>query len=158
MSIKKILQIIIAIVICEVAGIIGALFTTQAIPKWYSTLRKPFLSPPNWIFGPVWTLLYLLMGIAAYLVWQAGWKKKEVKVALGIFALQLFLNALWSIVFFGFQSPFWALLNIIAMWLAILATMFSFYKISKLAMWLLAPYLLWVSFASYLNSAIWVLN
>ncbi len=158
MTTKKFLQLTLSIVICELAGIIGTIFTIPAIPSWYSTLQKPALSPPNWVFGPVWTLLYLLMGIAAFLVWQNGWHKKEVKIALGVFAVQLSLNTLWSIVFFGLQSPLWALVNIVALWLAIVATMIAFYKLSKPAMWLLVPYLLWVSFASYLNYSIWILN
>jgi len=158
MTVKSFLQLILAIAICELAGIIGTIFTVPAISGWYSTLQKPLLNPPNWLFGPVWITLYALMGIAAFLVWQVGWQKKEIRIALGIFTVQLLLNTLWSIVFFGLQSPLWALINIVVLWLAIIATMMSFYKISKPAMYLLVPYLLWVSFASYLNYSIWILN
>jgi|SRR3989344_8782556 len=155
---KDTLKLISAIIICELAGIIGSIFTFSAIPTWYATLTKPALNPPSWIFGPVWTTLYALMGIAAFLVWKKGWNRKDVRKALSVFSLQLILNASWSIVFFGLHSPGWALVNIILMWLAIVWTMILFYKISKPAMWLLVPYILWVSFASYLNYAIWVLN
>ncbi len=146
------------VLISELAGIIGSLFTMSAIPTWYAGLVKPALNPPGWVFGPVWTLLYLLMGVAAWLVWREGWGKIEVKVALGFFALQLILNAAWSLIFFGGHNPAVALLEILALWLAILGTIIAFARVSKPAAWLLVPYLLWVSFATYLNFAIWLLN
>lgn len=155
---KNSAKLIIAIVICELAGIIGSIFTVSAIPNWYSTLTKPVLNPPSWVFGPVWTTLYALMGIAAYLIWKNGLDRKDIRKALLVFGLQLVLNASWSIVFFGFESPMYAFVNIIAMWLAILWTMSLFYKISRPAMLLLLPYILWVSFAAYLNCSIWILN
>ena len=158
MKLPSFFKLIIAIVICELAGIVGAIFTTEAIPTWYATLIKPALNPPSWVFGPVWTTLYALMGIAAFFVWKHGWERKDVRKALSLFGIQLILNAVWSIVFFGLHSPFWALVNIAALWLAIVWTMILFYKISKPAMWLLVPYILWVSFAAYLNYSIWVLN
>lgn len=158
MKVNNFFKLIIAIAVSELAGIVGSVFTVSAIPNWYAGLVKPALNPPSWVFGPVWTTLYALMGIAVFLVWKAGWEKKEVRIALGIFGVQLFLNAIWSIVFFGLQSPSWALANIVALWLAIVWTMLVFYKISKPAAYLLVPYLLWVSFASYLNYAIWILN
>ncbi|HUC02105.1 MAG TPA: TspO/MBR family protein [Candidatus Paceibacterota bacterium] len=152
------LKLIIAVVVSEAAGVIGSIFTVSAIPIWYATLAKPALNPPAWIFGPVWTTLYLLMGIAAFLVWRKGWNSKGVKAALSLFAIQLILNALWSIIFFGLHSPAWALIEIIAMWIVIVATITAFSKISRSAAWLLAPYILWVSFALYLNYSIWRLN
>ena len=155
---RKALKLITAIVVCELAGGIGSLFTISTIPTWYATLTKPALNPPAWIFGPVWTTLYLLMGIAAFLVWNKGWHRADVKKALGVFLLQLVLNAAWSIIFFGLHSPFWAFVDLVAMWLVIVWTMTLFYKISKPAMWLLLPYILWVSFAGYLNFSIWILN
>jgi tryptophan-rich sensory protein len=158
MRINNFFKLIIAIVVSELAGIIGSVFTISAIPTWYAGLVKPVLNPPSWVFGPVWTTLYALMGIAAFLVWKAGWERKEVRVALKIFGLQLFLNAIWSIIFFGLQIPGWALVDIAALWLAIVWTMFIFYKISKPAAYLLVLYILWVSFASYLNYSIWMLN
>ena len=105
MKINNTLKLIIAIVACELAGIVGSIFTASAIPTWYATLAKPALNPPAWVFGPVWTTLYALMGVAAFLVWRKGWERKEVKTALGIFGIQLALNVLWSIVFFGLHSP-----------------------------------------------------
>ena len=152
------MRLITAIVICELAGIIGSIFTISAIPTWYTTLTKPALNPPSYVFGPVWTTLYALMGIAAFLVWKNGWDRRDVRKALYVFGIQLILNASWSIVFFGLHSPLSALVNIALMWLAIVWTMILFYKISKPAMWLLVPYILWVSFASYLNYSLWMLN
>ncbi|MDP3997465.1 MAG: TspO/MBR family protein [Candidatus Andersenbacteria bacterium] len=158
MLVNKWIGLVVAVIICEGAGILGAFFTTSAIPNWYATLIRPVLAPPNWIFGPVWTTLYLLMGIAVWLVWQRGWQRSDVKKAVGVFAVQLVLNSVWSIIFFGMQNPGLALLEIAAMWLAIVWTIVLFYRISKPAAYLLLPYLLWVSFASYLNYAIWALN
>lgn len=151
-------KLISAVVISEVAGVIGSVFTISAIPTWYAMLAKPALNPPAWVFGPVWTTLYLLMGIAAFLVWRNGWDGKGVKAALSLFAIQLILNALWSILFFGLHTPAWALVEIIAMWVVIVATIVAFAKISRPAAWLLVPYILWVSFALYLNWSIWRLN
>lgn len=158
MKIPAFLQAIVAIVICQLAGIIGSLFTTPAIPTWYAGLAKPALNPPSWVFGPVWTFLYALMGIAAFLVWKQGWKRSEVKIALGLFAFQLALNTLWSILFFGLENPAAGLIDIVLMWLAIVATIIAFARVSKTAAWLMLPYLAWVSFATYLNFSIWQLN
>ena len=158
MNLKDAQKLIITIGVSELAGIIGSFFTTSSIPNWYTTIEKPALNPPSWVFGPVWTTLYALMGVAAFLVWKQGWEKKKVKVALKVFGVQLFLNAIWSIIFFGLQNPGWALVNIVLLWCAIIWTMLVFYRVSKTAMYLLIPYLLWVSFASYLNYAILTLN
>jgi len=158
MSLKKFGQLIIAIGACELAGVVGSLFTFNAIPGWYSTLQKPVLNPPSWIFAPVWTMLYAFMGISAFLIYQKGWKRKDVKRALGIFGIQLLLNAIWSIIFFGLHLSGLALVDIIFLWIAILVTIIFFAKISKPAAWLLLPYLVWVSFATYLNLAIFYLN
>lgn len=158
MRLNNFFKLVIAIGVSLSAGAIGSIFTVSAIPTWYADLVKPALNPPSWVFGPVWTTLYVLMGIAAFLVWRMDWKRKDVKMALGVFGIQLFLNAIWSIIFFGLQSPGWALVNIALLWLAIAWTMIVFYKISRPATYLLVPYLLWVSFASYLNYSIWVLN
>jgi len=145
------LKLILSIGICLGAGILGSFFTVSSIPNWYVTLNKPFFSPPNWVFGPVWTILYILMGYSLYLVW----KKKKVP---SVFWLQLILNASWSIIFFGMKNPGLALIDIALLWVAIVLTIKSFYKISKSAAYLLIPYLLWVSFASILNISIWLLN
>ncbi|OGE33683.1 TspO protein [Candidatus Daviesbacteria bacterium RIFCSPHIGHO2_02_FULL_36_13] len=148
---KNLLKLIFSIGICLGAGVLGSFFTISSIPTWYVTLNKPFFSPPNWVFGPVWTILYILMGYSLYLVW----KKKKVP---SIFWIQLILNASWSIIFFGMKSPSLALINIAVLWIAIVLTIKSFYKINKLAAYLLYPYLAWVSFASILNYSIWILN
>jgi tryptophan-rich sensory protein len=146
------------VLVCLIAGGIGSFFTFPSIQGWYSTLNKPFFNPPNWVFGPVWTLLYVLMGISAYLVYEKGFKQKKVRIALAMFDIQLFLNVLWSLLFFGLQSPLYGLLCIIALWFSIALTMAKFYKISRTAGSLMIPYLLWVSFASILNLFIWRLN
>lgn len=140
------------------AAAIGSYATFPAIPTWYATLEKPFFSPPNWLFGPVWTILYLLMGIALYLVWSAPDTKSLKRRGITLFFAQLVLNTCWSIVFFGLQSPLFALIVIIALWILILLTLKSFLKVSKVAGWLLVPYLAWVSFATLLNAAIVYLN
>jgi benzodiazapine receptor len=140
------------------AGIIGSVFTFDAIPSWYSTLQRPDFAPPNWVFGPVWTTLYTLMGISSYIVFRKGLKKPQVRLALGVFGLQLGLNALWSILFFGLRSPILGLFCIIALLIAITATIVQFWKLSRSASILLVPYLLWVSFATILNYFIWALN
>ncbi|MFA6338636.1 MAG: TspO/MBR family protein [Candidatus Paceibacterota bacterium] len=158
MQLNNTFKFIIAIVVSELAGIIGSVFTTPSIAGWYAGIVKPALNPPAWVFGPVWTTLFVLMGIAAFLVWKKGLDRRDVKIALGIFLGQLVLNTLWSIIFFGLHSPGSALVEIVFLWLGILATIVAFYKISKLAAWLLVPYILWVSFAAYLNYAIWSLN
>lgn len=148
----------VAIVTCELAGIVGSLFTVSAVREWYPTLIRPSFAPPSWVFGPVWTTLFALMGVAAWLVWKKGMKRQDVKTALSIFAVQLVLNTLWSILFFGLHTTGGALVEIAFLWVAIVASIIAFAKISKPAAWLLAPYILWVSFAAYLNYAFWVLN
>ncbi|MGC9610842.1 MAG: TspO/MBR family protein [Minisyncoccia bacterium] len=158
MKINNFFKLVIAIVVCELAGVVGSFFTVSAITSWYAGIVKPALNPPNWVFAPVWTALYLLMGIAAFLIWKNGWEKKEVNMALGIFGIQLVLNAAWSIIFFGLHSPGAAFIEIIFLWLAIVAAIIAFARISRPAAWLLAPYILWVSFAAYLNYSIWILN
>ncbi|MCI0479331.1 tryptophan-rich sensory protein [Candidatus Uhrbacteria bacterium] len=155
---RDILKLLIAIVISQAAGIIGSFFTSPAIPTWYATLVRPPLNPPSWVFAPVWTTLFLLMGIAAFLVWRRGLGRKDVRVALTVFGVQLGLNTLWSILFFGLQNPFLSLIEIVVLWSAIAATIGLFSRISKPAAYLLVPYLLWVSFATYLNAAYWLLN
>ncbi len=152
-------RLVISLIIPQLAGLIGSVFTTSSVTGWYSTIVRPELAPPNWIFGPVWTILFVLMGVALFLVWKKeDSQKKKVKAALHLFTAQLILNTLWSIIFFGFQSPGWALVEIAFLWLSILLTIIAFAPISRRAAWLLLPYLAWVSFASYLNYSIWMLN
>jgi tryptophan-rich sensory protein len=146
------------IISCELVGILGTPFTLSAIPSWYVNLNKPIFAPPNWIFGPVWTLLYLLMGVSFYLILKEGWKKKVVKTAVKIFLAQLTLNFLWTPIFFGLKSPLLGLIIIVSMWVLIVITIKKFYTLSKLASYLLMPYLLWVTFATLLNAAILILN
>ena len=154
----KFLPAIMSIIICEAVGILGSLFTALAIPAWYAGLNKPSFSPPNWLFAPVWTTLYALMGISAFLVWQEGFEKRQVKVALTVFAIQLVLNFFWSFLFFKMQNPFLALIEILVLWIFILLTILSFSKISRNSALLLLPYLLWTSFAALLNFYIFKLN
>jgi tryptophan-rich sensory protein len=158
MKINKLGKFFISVVICLLAGFLGSIFTTPSIQTWYASLNKPSFNPPNWLFAPVWTLLFILMGISAFLVWQKGLKKEGVKKALGFFLIQLILNILWSFLFFKFHSPFWALLDIAILWLFILLTLIKFFRINKAAGILLIPYFLWVSFASLLNYTIYKLN
>ena len=178
MRLHNVLKFVIAIVVSEAAGVIGAIFTTPAIQSgWYATLARPAFNPPAWVFGPVWTTLFALMGIAVFLVYIKDEKtvlsevegrrfKRNKKIALVLFGIQLVLNTLWSIIFFGSTSLTInglnnigiAFIEIIFLWLAILATIIAFAKISKPAAWLLVPYIIWVSFAGYLNFMIWMLN
>lgn len=138
------------------AGAIGSIFTTPNIPNWYASLNKPDLNPPNWVFAPVWTTLYILMGISAYILWS---KTKEMfSLQLKIFWVQLILNTLWSVVFFGLKDLFTSIIIIVALWFSIVLLIIKSLEISKNAAYLLIPYLLWVSFATYLNTSIWLLN
>jgi tryptophan-rich sensory protein len=158
MKLGKPVIAVLFVLVCLIAGAIGSFFTFPSIQGWYSTLNKPSFNPPNWVFGPVWTLLYILMGIAAYLVYEKGFNQKKVRIALASFDVQLLLNVLWSFLFFGLHSPVYGLLCIIALWFSIALTMAKFYEISRTAGLLFVPYILWVSFASILNLSIWMLN
>ncbi len=145
------------IVCCFGAGLLGNLVTMPEIPTWYAELAKPTWNPPAWIFAPVWTLLYLMMAIAAWLVWRpAGWR--AARLPLGLFAVQLVLNSLWTILFFGLQRPDWAAVEIVLLGLAIFLTLIAFLRRSALAGLLLLPYLAWVGFASVLNWTLWQMN
>jgi len=152
------LKLLLSIFICQLAGIVGGFFTAQSIPDWYAFIEKPSFSPPNWIFAPVWMILYTIMGISGFLVWQKGLNNKKVKAALFVFLLQLTLNCLWPIVFFGFRSIGGALVVIALLWLFILWTIIRFLSISRLAAVLLVPYIVWVSFACLLNISLLILN
>ncbi|MFC1625546.1 TspO/MBR family protein [Patescibacteria group bacterium] len=147
-----------SIFLCQLAGILGSVFTISSIPTWYAGLIKPSFNPPGWLFGPVWTILYTLMGISLFLIWKKGFNKKRVKDAIVIFAIQLGLNAIWSPIFFGLKNTLLALFVIVVLLFFLLRTIFSFYKINKTASYLLIPYLLWSSFATVLNFSIWFLN
>jgi tryptophan-rich sensory protein len=150
-------KFIISLALPFLAAFIGSSATFPAIPTWYASLNKPFFSPPNYLFAPVWTLLYLLMGISFYLVWSKG-KGKSLRFATNVYLFQLILNTLWSIFFFGNRSPLMGLIIIVILWFMILITILRFYKINRTAGILLIPYILWVSFASVLNLSIFLLN
>lgn len=179
---KSVLKLIVSIIICEGAGILGSIFTTPAVQSsWYVLLTKPAFFPPNSIFGPVWSILYALMGISLFLVWKnnfavrndflsahrkawnpyserfwvGDWQKVNI---IAVFCIQLFLNVLWSIIFFGMRNAGLAFFELIALWFSIIYLIANFYRVSKASAWFLAPYLLWVTFALYLNFSIWVLN
>ena len=153
---KNIIKFAAAIIICFAPGVIGSYFTAATVDTWYLTLAKPALNPPGWAFGVVWPILYLLMAIALYLIWNARTTQK--RLPLNLFYAQLILNGLWSIFFFGLKSPFYALIELLILWILIVLVMAEFYSINKWSVYLLAPYIAWVSFAAYLNYSIWVLN
>jgi translocator protein len=179
---KNVAKFIISVLICEGAGIVGSFFTAPAISTWYASLIKPSFAPPNWVFAPVWTALFFLMGVSLYLVWaknfkipvsenktpakkawnpiseklwSGAWKEENV---VAIFSLQLILNILWSALFFGLKMPAAAFAEILMLWAAILYTIVNFYRVSKPAAYLLIPYLVWVALASALNFSIVWLN
>ncbi len=147
-----------SVVLCLLAGFIGSFATTPKIQGWYAGLVRPSFAPPNWLFGPAWTTLYVLMGIALYLVWRKGLAAKGVKVAIAFFLVQLVVNALWSFAFFGAESPLAGLVVIVLLWILIVATIAVFAPVSRTAALLLVPYIAWVSFATVLNAAIYALN
>ncbi|MGD0576993.1 MAG: TspO/MBR family protein [Candidatus Staskawiczbacteria bacterium] len=177
---NNLFKLLASIIICGLAGVIGSVFTTPGINGWYRNLNKPSFNPPNWIFGPVWTIIFVLMGISLYLVWikkfvvknkinkdKKSWNSLSQKLYSGswqkaniilIFAVQLILNILWSIIFFGMHAPGVAFFELLMLWFAIIFTMVNFYRVSKTAAWLLLPYILWVSFAAILNFSIFILN
>jgi benzodiazapine receptor len=147
-----------AILFCLIIGSIGSLVTITGSGSWYSALQKPFFAPPNWVFAPVWITLFVLMGIALYLIWESGTERREVKIALGIFGVQFALNVIWSFLFFGLESPILGLVDILLLWVMIVMTIRAFYRVKKSAAYLLIPYIVWVTIASALNGAIYLLN
>lgn len=156
---NKIIILVVSILVCEMIGFIGSIFTMPALPGWYATLNKPAIAPPGWIIGVVWTTLFLLIGISLYLVWTSGNQdKKLMRNAVGVFIWQMVLNIWWSVIFFGIQSPFFALIEIAFLWVAILFTIIYFYRVSFKAGLLLLPYIFWVSFAAVLNFIFWRMN
>jgi benzodiazapine receptor len=159
MKLNKITKIVVSLIICLMVGYSASIVTRPSVETWYPTIIKPSFNPPNWIFMPVWTLLYILMAVAAGLVWdKIKEQNQEVKVALGFFLIQLTLNAIWSYIFFGLKNPMLALIEIALLWLMIYETYLKFTKINKTAGYLLIPYMAWVAFAGILNASIWWLN
>jgi len=142
---------------CFSAGLFGSIFTHD-LSGWYQNLNKPAFNPPDWVFAPVWTTLYILMALSAFLIWKRGLKNRPVKIALGFFIAQLVLNVLWTPLFFGLKSPFIALVEIVILWIIILLTIIKFTKLSMLAAIMLVPYILWTSYAAVLNAAIYLSN
>ncbi len=155
---KKLIRISIAVILCLIIGFLSSIATQTSIDTWYTSLKKPFFTPPNWIFAPVWIVLYFMMGVAAGIVWSKGFYHKWVKIALYHFGFQLLLNAAWSIFFFGLQNPLIALLDIIALFVLLLFTIKWFKVVNTTAAYLLIPYAVWVAFATALNFGIWQLN
>lgn len=159
MSGKDIAKLVAACGVSLAAGAVGSLTVgVGGFRPWYAAIEKPAFTPPSWVFGPVWTILYILMGISAFLLWRRGLRSRAVRVALGWFLGQLALNALWSPVFFGWRRIGLALVVIVLLWAAVIATIYRFHRVSHVSAWLLAPYWLWVSFATVLNASIWWLN
>ena len=151
-------RIVVAVFLCLLIGFIGSIATQSSIDSWYLQIKKPAFNPPNWLFAPVWTILYILMGIAAGMIWSRGFHHKWVKTALYHFGLQLLLNAGWSVFFFGLQNPLIALVDIIVLFVLLLFTFKWFKIVNSYAAYLLIPYIVWVAFAAILNFEIWRLN
>jgi len=177
MKFNNFLKLLASIIICELAGVVGSVFTSPEIEAWYKNLKKPAFNPPNWVFGPAWIIIFILMGISLYLVWQKKFEPKIIsaqtynplsqKFLSGswrrlnivlIFVTQLVLNILWSVLFFGAHSVAAGFFELLMLWFAIVFTMVNFHRVSKVATWILLPYILWVSFAGILNFYIWILN
>ncbi len=152
------LKLLVSVSVPLLIGFSSGFFTITDVGSWYQTIQKPAWNPPYWIFGPVWTTLYILMGIALFLIWKKEGNNKLKKAAIILFAIQLVLNFFWSIIFFNQHQIGWALVEIVILWLSILLTIFVFAKIDKIAAWLMLPYIAWVSFATILNFTIWQLN
>ena len=144
--------------VCLLTGFLGSFATMDSVSTWYADLSRPSFTPPDWAFGVVWPILYIIMGISAFIIWNKGFGSRQVKVALGLFVLQLVLNGLWTPIFFGLHMMALALAEIILLWATILMTILAFWRVSKTAAYLLLPYILWVSFAIALNAALWFLN
>lgn len=152
------LSLILSILVCQLVGASGIVVSGSGVSVWYPSLTKPAFTPPNWVFGPVWTFLFALLGIAAWLVWRRGLDRFPVKVALGLFAAQYVVQVAWSGVFFGLRNPFGGLVVIAVLWVGILATTIAFDRVDRRAALLCVPYLAWVSFAAVLNYELWRLN
>ena len=152
------IKLVISVATPLAVGGLSGFATARGVANWYSTLTKPSFNPPAWVFGPAWTVLYILMGVAAFLVWRQGLEVGGVKIALTVFVVQLALNGLWSILFFGMQAPGWALLEVLLLWIAIGVTTVLFWRVAPTAGALLLPYWGWVSFATVLNASLWWLN
>lgn len=157
-GLRGLARLILCIAICQGAGVMGSIFTASSVATWYTTLEKPWFTPPGSIISAVWIILFALMGLSLFLIWQKGISSANTKIALGVFAFQLLVNILWSYVFFSLQSPLAAFVVILFLWLLIMQCIIRFWYIRKEAAMLLVPYILWVSFAAFLNYNLWRLN
>ncbi len=159
-KIKEFPLLVLCIIICQAAGSIGSFFTNMSVSTWYSTLEKPWFTPPGWLIGIIWFILFILMGIAVFFVWRNNLRLSNslIRSAIIIFGIQLIVNILWSATFFGLQSPLYGLAVISILWVLILAAIAMFWRVSRDAALLLVPYILWVSFAAFLNYDVWMLN
>lgn len=155
---KSVAKISLSMFVCLMTGVLGSYTTRDSLNTWYADLAKPFFVPPNWAFGVVWPILYAMVGISIFMIWSKGTAERQVRFALGLFALQLVLNGLWTPMFFGLRMIALALIEIVLLWMVILVTTRAFWRISKTAAYLLFPYLAWVSFAIALNASLWHLN
>lgn len=151
-------KLVVSVLVCQLAGFLGGFFTQAAVQSWYPTIRKPVFTPPNWMFGPVWIFLYLLMGIALYLVWNSAGGGHARRVAIILFFIQLGLNVLWSFLFFYLKNPLLGFIEILLLFIFIVLTAWKFFSLNRLAGILFVPYILWVAFASILNYFLWVMN
>jgi benzodiazapine receptor len=158
MKVTMVVKLVVCLALTFSAALLGSLFTRNAIADWYANLNKPSFTPPGWLFGPVWTALYVLMAVSAAIVWDKGLDKAAVRIALAVFLVQLILNGLWTPLFFGLKMPLLALVEILLLWVAIGLTILAFARVSLVAAVLLLPYILWTSFAAVLNLSIWLLN
>lgn len=156
MNTRSLVALLVSVGLCLLAGASAGWITATSVESWYTQIRKPAWTPPSALFAPVWTTLYVMMGVSAWIVWRSDDASR--RTALALFGLQLLLNAAWSFIFFGLRSPGWAVIEIALLWLILLVTIVSFVRISRPAAWLLVPYLLWVSFAAALNYSVWSLN
>jgi benzodiazapine receptor len=157
-SIQSFPKLAVAVLFCIIAGSLGSLVTITGPGSWYASLQKPFFTPPGWVFAPVWITLFILMGIALYLVWESGRDRHDVQAALAVFGVQFILNILWSFLFFGIRSPILGFADIILLWVMIAVTIAAFYRVKKSAAFLLIPYIAWVSIAMALNGAVYFMN
>ncbi|MDD5318136.1 MAG: tryptophan-rich sensory protein [Candidatus ainarchaeum sp.] len=154
---REAFKLVACVLLCQLAGVLGSIFTLQSIPAWYASLNKPFFTPPGWVFGPVWVTLYAIMGVSLYLAWKEN-RKKGASRAYAFFGVQLALNALWSVAFFGLRSPLYGLATIILLLAVLALTIREFHRISRTAGLLLVPYLAWCCFAALLNLAVFLMN
>jgi len=157
MKIIDVVKLVVSLAVPLLAGFGSSVFTVNSISTWYATLNKPWFSPSNVVFAPVWTILYILMGLALFLIWRSP-RNHTRDIGIALFAAQLAINVIWTLAFFGLQNTLYGLLTIIPLWILITATIYQFYKVEKWASYLLVPYIVWVSIATALNASVYLLN